>query len=132
LRKRKEDIPLLADHFRLRFAQETNKEIDSISREALDEMMLYDWPGNVRELENAIERAVVVGKSRSIQPQDLPIFSSTQHREQQDQSLREIEKDHIDSILDQTNWNIKKSAEILGIDRSTLYHKIKRYGLSKK
>lgn len=132
LRKRKEDIPLLADHFRFRFAQETNKEIDSISREALDEMMLYDWPGNVRELENAIERAVVVGKSRSIQPQDLPIFSSTQSKEHQDQSLREIEKEHISSVLEQTNWNIKKSAETLGIDRSTLYHKIKRYGLSKK
>ena len=132
LRKRKEDIPLLADHFRFRFAQETNKEIDSISREALDEMMLYDWPGNVRELENAIERAVVVGKSRTIQPQDLPIFSSTQSREHQDQSLREGEKEHISSILEQTNWNIKKSAETLGIDRSTLYHKIKRYGLSKK
>ncbi|MBS3780409.1 MAG: sigma-54-dependent Fis family transcriptional regulator [Desulfovermiculus sp.] len=132
LRKRKEDIPLLADHFRFRFAQETNKEIDSISREALDEMMLYDWPGNVRELENAIERAVVVGKSRTIQPQDLPIFSSTQFREHQDQSLREIEKEHISSVLEQTNWNIKKSAEILGIDRSTLYHKIKRYGLGKK
>ncbi|MFW6054897.1 MAG: sigma-54-dependent transcriptional regulator [Thermodesulfobacteriota bacterium] len=132
LRKRKEDIPLLADHFRLRFAQETNKEIGSISREALDEMMLYDWPGNVRELENAIERAVVVGKSRMIQPQDLPIFSSASTREQQDQSLREIEKEHISYILEQTNWNIKKSAEILGIDRSTLYHKLKRYGLSKK
>ncbi len=131
LRKRKEDIPLLADHFRFRFAQETNKEIDSISREALDEMMLYDWPGNVRELENAIERAVVVGKSRSIQPQDLPIFSSTQSKDHQDQSLREIEKEHISSVLEQTNWNIKKSAETLGIDRSTLYHKIKRYGLSK-
>jgi DNA-binding NtrC family response regulator len=132
LRRRKEDIPLLADHFRFRFAQETNKEIDSISREALDEMMLYDWPGNVRELENAIERAVVVGKSRSIQPQDLPIFGSTQTKEHQDQSLREIEKEHISSVLEQTNWNIKKSAETLGIDRSTLYHKIKRYGLSKK
>jgi DNA-binding NtrC family response regulator len=131
LRKRKEDIPLLADHFRLRFAQETNKEIGSISREALDEMMLYDWPGNIRELENAIERAVVVGKSRSIQPQDLPIFSSTQSRGPQDLSLREMEKEHIASILEQTNWNIKKSAEILGIDRSTLYHKLKRYGLSK-
>ncbi|WP_027369709.1 sigma-54-dependent transcriptional regulator [Desulfovermiculus halophilus] len=131
LRKRKEDIPLLADHFRLRFAQETNKEIGSISREALDEMMLYDWPGNIRELENAIERAVVVGKSRSIQPQDLPIFSSAQSRGPQDLSLREMEKEHIASILEQTNWNIKKSAEILGIDRSTLYHKLKRYGLSK-
>ncbi|MFO7878237.1 MAG: sigma-54 dependent transcriptional regulator [Desulfovermiculus sp.] len=132
LRQRKEDIPLLADHFRLRFAQETNKDIDSISRAALDEMMLYDWPGNVRELENAIERAVVVGKPRTIQPQDLPILNAAQPGGKQGRSLRELEKEHISSILEQTNWNIKKSAEILGIDRSTLYHKLKRYDLSKK
>lgn len=132
LRQRKEDIPLLAEHFRLRFAQETNKEVDAISRAALDEMMLYDWPGNVRELENAIERAVVVGKSRSIQPHDLPIFTQTQNKEQKSKSLRELEKEHIASVLEQTSKNIKKSAEILGIDRSTLYHKLKRYGLSKK
>jgi DNA-binding NtrC family response regulator len=132
LRQRKEDIPLLADHFRLRFAQETNKNIDSISRAALDEMMLYDWPGNVRELENAIERAVVVGKSRTILPQDLPILNAVQAGGKQGRSLRDLEKEHIRSILDQTNWNIKKSAEILGIDRSTLYHKLKRYDLSKK
>jgi DNA-binding NtrC family response regulator len=62
--QRKEDIPLLAEHFLYRFAQETNKLTDKISREAMDEMMLYDWPGNIRELENAIERAVVVGKQR--------------------------------------------------------------------
>ncbi|MFO7801571.1 MAG: sigma-54 dependent transcriptional regulator [Desulfovermiculus sp.] len=132
LRQRKEDIPLLADHFRLRFAQETNKEVDAISRAALDEMMLYEWPGNVRELENAIERAVVVGKSRSIQPHDLPIFTQTQSKEQKSKNLRELEKEHIASVLEQTSGNIKKSAEILGIDRSTLYHKLKRYGLSKK
>ena len=62
LREHKEDIPLLAEYFLHRFAQETNKPIDQISREALDDMMLYDWPGNVRELGNAVERAVVVGK----------------------------------------------------------------------
>jgi DNA-binding NtrC family response regulator len=68
----KEDIPLLAEHFLYRFSQETNKPIDKVSREAMDEMMLYDWPGNVRELENAIERAVVVGKGREMLPEDLP------------------------------------------------------------
>ncbi len=132
LRQRKEDIPLLAEHFRLRFAQETNKPVDSFSREALDEMMLYDWPGNVRELENAVERAVVVGKSRSIQPRELPIFSSAHEKKSRKKSLQEVEKEHISAILEQANWNIKKSAEILGIDRSTLYHKLKRYGLSKR
>jgi len=72
LRERKEDIPLLAEHFLRRFSQETNKPIDKISRAAIDEMMLYEWPGNVRELENAIERAVVVGKKREVHPEDLP------------------------------------------------------------
>ena len=73
LRQRKEDIPLLCDHFLLRFAQETNKPIRKIAREAMDEMMLHDWPGNIRELENAIERAVVVGKSAQVMLGDLPI-----------------------------------------------------------
>lgn len=129
LRNRKEDIPLLAEHFRQRFVRETNKEVDYISRQALDEMMLYDWPGNVRELENAIERAVVVGQDRYIQPEDLPIFRA-QEKSASCESLQELEKEHIKATLDKQNWNISKSAKILGIDRSTLYQKIKRYKLS--
>jgi DNA-binding NtrC family response regulator len=129
LRDRKEDIPLLAEHFLQRFSQETNRPVDRISREAIDEMMLCDWPGNVRELENAIERAVVVGKQRRIVPEDLPIFSSERHPGLLDNSLKEIEKAHIISILDMNYWNISKSAETLGIDRSTLYSKIKRYNI---
>ncbi len=129
LRDRKEDIPILAEHFLQRFSQESNKDVDKISREAMDEMMLYEWPGNVRELENAIERAVVVGKGRTVQPQDLPIFSSEHRTIAADKSLQEIEKAHIVGILEETDWNIKKSADILQIDRSTLYSKIKRYGI---
>jgi DNA-binding NtrC family response regulator len=126
LRERKEDIPLLADHFLKRFCQETNKNIDHINREALDELMLYEWPGNVRELENAIERAVVVSKGRNIIPEDLPIFRSDQIYHP-GTSLKEIEKGHITQVLNDNQWNISKCAEILDIDRSTLYHKIKRY-----
>lgn len=129
LRSRKEDIPLLAEHFRQRFVKETNKEIDYVSRKALDEMMLYDWPGNVRELENAIERAVVVGQSRYIQPEDLPIFKA-QEKEACKESLQEVEKEHIKATLKKQDWNISRSAKILGIDRSTLYQKIRRYNLS--
>jgi len=131
LREHKEDIPLLADHFLNRFSQETNKPIDRISREAMDDMMLYEWPGNVRELENAIERAVVVGKSRNIMSEDLPIFHPEQMELPNGNSLKEIEKDHIIHILNNNEWNISKSAEILGIDRSTLYSKIKRYQIRK-
>ncbi len=129
LRERKEDIPILAEHFLHRFSQESNKDIDKISREAMDEMMLYEWPGNVRELENAIERAVVVGKGRTVKPEDLPIFSPEHRTLAADKSLQEIEKAHVMTILGETDWNIKKSADILQIDRSTLYSKIKRYGI---
>lgn len=131
LREHKEDIPPLAEYFLHRFAQDTNKMVDQISREALDEMMLYDWPGNVRELGNAVERAVVVGKSRKILPQDLPIFRPEYVSSPPGRTLREVEKAHLESVLNETQWNVSKSAEILGIDRSTLYDKIKRHDLRK-
>lgn len=131
LREHKEDIPLLADYFLHRFAQETNKPVDQISREALDEMMLYDWPGNVRELGNAVERAVVIGRGRRILPRDLPIFRSEYVSSPPGRTLREVEMTHLSSVLNETQWNVSKSAEILGIDRSTLYDKIKRYDLRK-
>ena len=132
LSQRKEDIPLLAEHFLQRFIQETNKPIDKISREAMDEMMLYDWPGNVRELENAMERAVVVGKSREILPEDLPILCHEPLHSPRNNSLKEVEKTHILQILTDYDWNIARSAKVLGIDRSTLYSKIKRYEIKKK
>jgi DNA-binding NtrC family response regulator len=132
LNQRKEDIPLLADHFLQRFIQETNKTIDKIDREAMDELMLYDWPGNVRELENAIERAVVVGKERQIMPEDLPILCHDPLLAPRNNSLKEVEKAHICQILTDYDWNIARSAKTLGIDRSTLYSKIKRYEIEKK
>lgn len=131
LREHKEDIPLLADYFLHRFAQETNKPVDQISREALDEMMLYDWPGNVRELGNAVERAVVVGRGLRIVSQDLPIFRPEYVSSAPGRTLREVEITHLSSVLQETQWNVSRSAEILGIDRSTLYDKMKRYDLRK-
>jgi len=130
LRERKEDLPLLTEHFIRRYAQETNKNIDRLSREAMDEMMLYEWPGNVRELENAIERAVVMSKSREIQPEDLPIFRPEHLAAPNGNTLKEIEKAHIVHTLNENHWNIAQSAKILGIDRSTLYSKIKRYQIN--
>ncbi len=132
LRERKEDIPLLASHFLKKYSQETNKHMERISREAMDLMMLYDWPGNVRELENAIERAVVIGHGRVIQAQDLPISIQEEgNRTRGQRTLQAVEREHIQRILTETNWNISLSARILGIDRSTLYKKIKRYQLKK-
>ncbi len=131
LRERKEDIPLLAEHFLQRFTQETNKSVDAVSRQALDEMMLYDWPGNVRELENAIERAVVVGKERKVHPEDLPFYCLVNPAPPAAQSLKDVEKEHIRQILDENEWNVARSAKILQIDRSTLYSKIKRHRLQR-
>ena len=131
LRERKEDIPLLAEHFLRRFSQETNKPVDKISRTAIDEMMLYEWPGNVRELENAIERAVVVGKEREVRPEDLPFRRSNDPTFIPKNALKDIENAYIKKILDNNQWNIAKSSKILGIDRTTLYSKIKHYNIKK-
>ncbi len=130
LRRRKQDIPLLAEHFLRRYALEARRPIERIGRDALDAMMVYDWPGNVRELENAIERAVVVGKGPQIRAEDLPIGRPVAPGAAAVR-LEEVERDHIRRILEESGWNITRSARLLGIDRSTLYGKIRRYGLRK-
>jgi len=132
LSERRDDIPLLAGHFLHRFSNEINKQIDNISREAMDEMMLYEWPGNIRELENAIERAVVVSRKRKILPEDLPIFQPEYICVSSDKTLAGIEKDHITRVLHENDWNISKTAKELGIDRSTLYSKIRRYMIAQR
>ena len=102
-----------------------------IDRDAMDELMLHDWPGNVRELENAIERAVVVGKHRKIRPENLPFYCLRPETAAAGESLQEVEKLHIQRVLEQNDWNIARCSKILEIDRSTLYSKIKRYALEK-
>jgi DNA-binding NtrC family response regulator len=131
LRKRREDIPLLAEHFLDKFRAETNKKIEGISPSALKLMLDYDWPGNVRELENAVERAVVVGKKSEILPEDLPFFKQSGLSESGAKSLKERERAHILQVLIENGWNISKTAEELEIDRVTLYNKIKKYNLEK-
>ena len=133
LRSRRDDIPLLAEHFLHKFVQETNRPIDRISRAAMDELMIYDWPGNVRELSNAVERAVVVCKTHTIAPEDLPISGSSSGSVTAGSlTLRAMEQAHIRQVLDDNAWNISRSAAVLGIDRSTLYSKIKKYRLGKR
>lgn len=131
LRTRKDDIPLLAEHFLYRYTREINKSVEKFSRAAMDEMMLYEWPGNVRELENAIERSVVVCKSQVIEPMDLPIVCGAPAVGRNNETLKEIERTHIRDVLGKNQWNIARSARVLGIDRSTLYSKINRYGIRK-
>ncbi|MDD3581285.1 MAG: sigma-54 dependent transcriptional regulator [Desulfobacca sp.] len=129
LRERRGDIPLLAEHFLVRYAAETNKKIDSIHPEALEAMRNYDWPGNVRELENAIERAVVIGKGRQIQLADLPFLGPTDRSAAVGRSLEEMERQHIAQVLEAEGGNISRTAQVLKINRTTLYHKLKKYGL---
>jgi transcriptional regulator of acetoin/glycerol metabolism len=107
------------------------KQITSISPEAMDTIVRYNWPGNVRELENAIERAMVVGKPPEIRAEDLPYQLTERNHVLPAGSMASVEKAHIISVLEQNRWNISRSAEILQIDRVTLYNKIEKYGLKK-
>jgi DNA-binding NtrC family response regulator len=131
LRERPEDIPLLAQHFLTCYATETNKKIDLIQPEAMEALRRYSWPGNVRELENAIERAVVVGKGRQIKLGDLPFgIALGGEAEIEKLSLEEIERQHIARVLSIEAGNLSNVARILRINRSTLYAKIKKFGLA--
>ncbi len=130
LRERQEDISLLAHHFLRRFATETNKKIDSIHPAALEAMRTYSWPGNVRELENAIERAVVVEKGRQIKLADLPFVSPRSRRGRNWEII--LGGNRAPTHRPDTGGrrgNISNTARVLGINRTTLYHKIKKYGL---
>ncbi|MBW1917589.1 MAG: sigma-54-dependent Fis family transcriptional regulator [Deltaproteobacteria bacterium] len=129
LRERRGDIKLLAEHFLVHYAAETNKKIDSIHPDALEAMQHYDWPGNVRELENAIERAVVIGKGRQIQLADLPLFGPSDRTAALGLSLEEMEREHIAQVLEAEGGNISRTAQVLKINRTTLYHKLRKYGL---
>jgi len=136
LRERKEDIPILANHFMEKFSLDTGKKMYGISDQAMKVLMESSWPGNVRQLENVIEHAVVVANELEIQTKDFPRYFDKQETEksfsQAHQSLEELEKEHITSVLQSNNWNIRKSALVLGINRVTLYNKIKKYKLTKE
>ncbi len=130
LRERKEDIPLLTEHFLNKFAAENRKEVSHLSPEVTEFLLQYQWPGNVRELENTIERAVILAQNPEIQFADLlqkssPLVGSVSLG----RSLKEVERNHIISILNETSKNYTKAARILGISRATIYSKAKAYGL---
>ena len=132
LRERPEDIPLLAYYFLKKYTTAMNKKIEDFSPEAMEFLTHHNWPGNVRELENAIERAVVVCRDPKIKIEDLPFHTAgITYMASDDKSLSALEKKHISIVLQENGWNISKSADILGIDRVTLYNKINKYGLQK-
>jgi DNA-binding NtrC family response regulator len=132
LRERREDIPLLADHFLNKFARSMNRPVIRISAGAQNVLQNYDWPGNVRELQNAIERAVLVCKTRNLDPEDLPLNINHGSSDTTARSLAEIERQHIKRTLEETGWNIYRAARLLEIDRVTLYNRIKKYGFTRE
>ena len=134
LNKRHNDIPLLARHFLRRFANEQNKEIKDFSSEAMQLLLDYPWPGNVRELENSIEHAVVLAKGATVQLPELPsaIREATSVESGENHgTMVENEKKLLHEVLEECGWNKKKAALKLGISRSTLYEKLKKYQMSK-
>jgi len=135
LRERMDDVPILAMHFLRKYAAREGSSMSAISEEAMNVLLSYSWPGNVRELENAIERAVVLGHGEKLRAQDLP---QQVHRRADDQhplvpahlTLEEMEKLAIVQALRLTGGNKSEAAERLGIHRTSLYDKMRRYGIT--
>jgi two-component system response regulator AtoC len=132
LRERREDIPLLVDHFVEKFNIEMGKQVQGVSEEAVRILVDNDWPGNARELRNVIERAMVVAKGNIITESDISLPTTPGGTNHRTKSLEEIEKEHIQAVLLKNQWNIVRSAHALGIDRVTLYNKIKKFDLKKE
>jgi len=131
LRERKEDIPLLIQHFITKFSNEFKKNISGVSKDALKLLLNYSWPGNVRELENVIQRAMTLSQHEVILPDDLPasIIQKTDEKlfekaMEENFTLDQLEKEYIKRVLIETGGNKSKAAEILGLDRKTLYRKL--------
>jgi PAS domain S-box-containing protein len=134
LKERPNDIPLLARHFLSRFAKEQDKEIKGFTSEAMRLLLDYNWPGNVRELENSIEHATVLAKGDRIETSDLPAIVQTEGgRTLTDKlpTIEEHERNLLLETLEQCGWVKKEAAQHLGISRTALYDKLKRYQISK-
>jgi len=146
LRDRIEDLPELAQYFLARYSGRTAKQITGISKDAMGLLYAYPWPGNIRELEHAIERAMAMTNTTTLYPEDFPPeiihYGSRIDREveavssvsgvnvvEPAQSLEQMERAHIVRILQEVSFNKSKAADILGIDRATLYRKAQRYGI---
>jgi transcriptional regulator with PAS, ATPase and Fis domain len=131
LRERKEDMPLLIQHFITKFSNEFKKNILEASEDALKLLINYSWPGNVRELENVIQRAITLGQHEVILPEDLPASFIQKTDEklfekamEEKFTLGQLEKEYIKRVLIETGGNKSKTAERLGLDRKTLYRKL--------
>jgi Nif-specific regulatory protein len=138
LRERRDDIELLANAFLQKFVQKTGRVIKAFTDEAMQMLREYSWPGNVRELQNTIERTVILCRNEVVRPSDIqlsslgnrpapPALDRSSQEEYREISMADIEQEHILKTLEHTAWNKSKTAQILGIERSTLDRKLKRY-----
>ncbi|MGL4210426.1 MAG: sigma 54-interacting transcriptional regulator, partial [Cetobacterium somerae] len=149
LRDRKDDIPMLANYFLNKIVKELRREIPVISGDAMKYLMEYSYPGNIRELKNMIERMVILCNDRNIDVEDLPLeikmkSDTVENKtvigvgplknilEQEIYALDEVEKVVIAMALQKTRWNKQETSKLLGIGRTTLYEKIRKYGLDTK
>jgi len=130
LRDRKEDIPLLVRYFIQKYNRKLDKTVRSISKNTLLILMKYPWPGNVRELENAVERAVIMAEGKELVPGDLPPQIASSLQAESDWTLERFEKDHIATVLNITKGELKKTAQLLGINQSTLWRKLKKLNVT--
>jgi two-component system response regulator HydG len=133
LRERREDIPLLVDHFVKKYSLQMNKKIARVAPQAMALVQQHEWPGNVRELENAVERAMVVAREPEIREEDFGLrpASAQGAASFEGKTLDEIEKSYILRVLEECSYNQTKAAEVLDIDRVTLHNKLKKYGWSR-
>jgi len=140
LRQRKDDIPRLCQHFLQYFCGKESRAIKTMSKEALEALLHYDWPGNVRELKNLIERLVIMTHGQTITLADLPHSINKGKAAGAQKSFRDIElpdsyreakelfeKQFLLEKLQKSNWNVSKTAEMIGLERSNLHRKIKAY-----
>jgi len=136
LHERVGDIPVLAEHFMTKYADRNHRDVLGISQQAVERMCRYSWPGNVRELENAIERAIILSKGQHLTVEDFPDVLQDDTKANHDvvsvgslkDELEAAERRIVEAALKRNNANRQRTAAMLGINRTTLYHKMKKYG----
>jgi DNA-binding NtrC family response regulator len=136
LRERTSDIPLLAQHFLRVIGRKLGRAVEKVSPEAMELLVAHDWPGNVRELENVMTRAIVLTETSVLLPEHInflggasSVCATVEKVERLNRSLAEVEKEYIEQVLRDQDWNITHSARILDISPTTLRKKISDYGL---
>ena len=136
LRERREDIPLLVRHFIERLSVELGRDVQDVTDGAIRVLVNHDWPGNVRELQNAVERSIITCKNRALDEGDFGFMTQSAQATQDwvpptHLPLQEVERRVIEATLRGLGGNVRATAEALGIDRSTLYERVKKYGISR-